>query len=299
MAWLSAIPRDEYTFPDVWMLYDVNFGHLRRFNKDALWRAWTVLPIVLGAKYGSPDRAKLVSSIAAKPALHWRGGSRLLGESTLRKWVARYADGGLDALTRKPPNNAGQPRVHLSRVWDQAMRAIDAREPQIAEIARKVRGKVRELWRDGRPSRNAVRAAALPFVVELSRAAGLSTPDEELRTLCTVPPCFAEAERPSSLRRHRPLALPPIGAAIPVPAPEQLALMPDMTTPQPAPVIDPDAEWCLLVLRPGAQGGGAVPASLGKWLGRQFKVSSVHFVSAETADHVAGSLRIGRGRAAA
>ena len=53
-----------------------------------------------------------------------------------------------------------------------------------------------------------------------------------------------------------------------------------------------DLGWCVLVMRPDDRGGSGVGTgnALGRWLGRQFKVSSVHFVSAEDAGLVIETL---------
>lgn len=50
-------------------------------------------------------------------------------------------------------------------------------------------------------------------------------------------------------------------------------------------------EWCLLLMRPDKGGRNGTAPALGRWLDRGFKVSSMHFVTAEVAAELPAIIR--------
>jgi hypothetical protein len=164
-------------------------------RQEAEWRLSVIQPILCETAPGSPARAARVATAASNLVSHWRGHPHRIGERTIQRWIARYEASGVHGLMRKAPCDSGERRVHLSRSWDQTMRCAGLTETQLAEIAGKVRQRVRSEWRSGTPSWPTVQLNTLPTVAGLTRAAGIDKPSIEMRALCQVPRRFIEAER--------------------------------------------------------------------------------------------------------
>nr|WP_294557726.1 hypothetical protein [uncultured Rhodopila sp.] len=285
--WLEAQP-GHLTFAKLLAAHIARFGSAGALSPQALWRAWLIQPVIRDTDPGSRERGAAIAEIARQTLPDWMGRARRVAEKTVRSWVADYATGGPAALARKPPSNRAQPRVHVSRAWDQAMRTAGIAEGTLAGIARALRDKVRLLWSDGRPNRTVVLQGATPFLMEQTRLAGLILPAEQMESICDVPRRLVESERPRGRSSGTSRAKLP-SSIVPRVVPE-LELVP----PAPKPPIggEPAGDWCLLIMRPGTPAGAAgTGAAFGKWLGRNFKVSSVHFVPPDVADEVASGLR--------
>jgi hypothetical protein len=288
-AWLEAQP-SHLTFPKLLAAHVARFGTAGALSPQALWRAWLIQPVIRDTDPGSRERGAAIAEIARQTLPDWMGRARRVAEKTVRSWVADYATGGPAALARKPPSNAAQPRVHVSRAWDQAMRTASIAEGTLAGIARALRDKVRSLWSDGRPSRTIVLQGATPFLIEQTRLAGLILPAEQMEAICDVPRRLVESERPRGRSSGGSHAKPP--SRIPARVVPELELVPDAPKPPIGGDAEPRGDWCLLIMRPGTPAGAAgTGAAFGKWIGRNFKVSSVHFVSPDVADDVVSGLR--------
>jgi hypothetical protein len=126
------------------------------------WRLALVQQVCRTTAPRSPERAARIREVAGATTRDWRGRPRMLGERTLRDWIARYEAKGFEGLMRKAPRNAGVRRVCLSRHWNYAMRQAGLSDAQMAEIAEKVRRHVRSAWRSGAPSWPTVQLMCFP-----------------------------------------------------------------------------------------------------------------------------------------
>ena len=202
--WLEAQP-GHLTFAKLLAAHVARFGTAGALSPQALWRAWLIQPVIRDTDPGSRERGAAIAEIARQILPDWMGRARQVAEKTVRSWVSEYATGGPAALARKPPSNRAQPRVHVSRAWDQAMRTAGIAEGTLAGIARALRDKVRLLWSDGRPNRTVVLQGATPFLMEQTRLAGLILPAEpHLSCTCCCMQLPASRLFPTRRLPHQP-----------------------------------------------------------------------------------------------
>ncbi|HYH20428.1 MAG TPA: hypothetical protein VD995_17620 [Azospirillum sp.] len=167
-----------------------------------MWKLQIIQPIRQQTQSGTTERAAMIAMLAAKPVPDWKGTHRTLGESTIRDWIVRYEAKGIEGLMRKARTDRGQRRVVISRAWDTLAETMGLSEAEQERIAAEVRRHVASQWRSGAPTWPTVQLNCLPFVVELTKAAGCSTAEEDLRVACMLPRELIEAER-----HHRAVAI--------------------------------------------------------------------------------------------
>ena len=69
---------------------------------------------------------------------------------TLNRWLADYEAEGLGGLMNRRPSNAGQTRVFVSRIFDQAFRDAGYQDELLGTIAGEVKATLKGLWKSRR-----------------------------------------------------------------------------------------------------------------------------------------------------
>lgn len=154
----------------------------------ALWRLELIQP-ALAHDRGSSARKSAAREIVGR---HRQPDGRLktVSERTIYNWIKRYEDGGIAALANKPSNAKAQPRVLITRKWDQAVRLPDAVKREIAEDLQRY---IRSLWSNGTAGWRHVCQLSSAKLMELTSDAGWNT--EDLHAVCDVNRSLAERAR--------------------------------------------------------------------------------------------------------
>ena len=132
----------------------------------------------------------ITSALAAKPRSTARGDAILLAAEasgrtprTIRRWIRRYKEKGVRGLARKRPDNAGQPRVWISRPFDRAWYVAGGSPATLQEIAADLTKALKGLWasRAERAGGVEIRRLAEFLLLELGEAKGMALPQEAHR----------------------------------------------------------------------------------------------------------------------
>jgi len=164
---------------------------------------WELIRRAAALPEGSSARADMIRQLAAEPVRVPGGARRQVGESTIRAWLRAYAEKGLAGLCRKPRSDRGNDRVMISRTWDDGVSLSDEVK---AEIVAKLITRVKSAWAEagGGKGKGAAKGGggwkvccrlATTRLIELTRAAGLDLPTQQLLALCEVPRGFVESHR--------------------------------------------------------------------------------------------------------
>ena len=163
---------------------------------DWEWRLELLRP-ALAQPFGSAERAATLDEIAA--TARYVGGERRgkpISKRTLYAWIKAYdkEGGGVHQLMRKAREDRGKKRVTLSRKWDALADQAALTDDVRAEIAAAVVKRLKSLWAAGTPSWPTVQLNCMPYVMELSRKAGIATDDDALREACLLPKALVKKD---------------------------------------------------------------------------------------------------------
>ena len=135
----------------------------------AKWHAEIIEPALAFVR-GTRGRGEALRALAEKKHIRPTDGRPMrFTEATLREFCARFEDGGVHALMRKPRRQEGQPRCRVNRRWEAE---CPLPEPVKSRLAEEIEGYVRGLWVAGAPSRSKVRMMASAELSKRCREAG-------------------------------------------------------------------------------------------------------------------------------
>lgn len=135
----------------------------------AKWYAEIIEPALAFAR-GTRGRGEALRALAEKTHIRPTDGRPMrFTEATLRDFCARFEDGGVHALMRKPRRQEGQPRCRVNRRWEAE---CPLPEPVKSRLAEEIEDYVRGLWVAGAPSRSKVRMMASAELSKRCREAG-------------------------------------------------------------------------------------------------------------------------------
>ncbi len=135
----------------------------------AKWHAEIIEPALAFAR-GTRGRGEALRALAEKTHIRPTDGRPMrFTEATLREFCARFEDGGVHALMRKPRRQEDQPRCRVNRRWDAE---CPLPEPVKSRLAEEIEDYVRGLWAAGAPSRSKVRMMASAELSKRCREAG-------------------------------------------------------------------------------------------------------------------------------
>ncbi|KAA0683343.1 helix-turn-helix domain-containing protein [Roseomonas genomospecies 6] len=166
-----------------------------RLSDSWAWRH-SLIRSALAHPRGSSERSTAVTEIAR--TARYQAGARRgqpVSERTLYAWIAEYEAAGFAGLMRKARADRGQRRVVISRTWDALAEAAGLSEAEQERIAAAVQRHIASQWRSGAPTWPTVQLNSLPFVMALTREAGCTVNDDELRAACMLPRDLIERER--------------------------------------------------------------------------------------------------------
>lgn len=135
----------------------------------AKWHAEIIEPALTFTR-GTRGRGEALRALAEKTHIRPTDGRPMrFTEATLREFCARFEDGGVHALMRKPRRQEDQPRCRVNRRWDAE---CPLPEPVKSRLAEEIEDYVRGLWVAGAPSRSKVRMMASAELSKRCREAG-------------------------------------------------------------------------------------------------------------------------------
>lgn len=135
----------------------------------AKWHAEIIEPALAFVR-GTRGRGEALRALAEKTHIRPTDGRPMrFTEATLRDFCARFEDGGVHALMRKPRRQEGQPRCRVNRRWEAE---CPLPEPVKSRLAEEIEDYVRGLWVAGAPSRSKVRMMASAELSKRCREAG-------------------------------------------------------------------------------------------------------------------------------
>lgn len=117
----------------------------------------------------------------------------------IERKVSKATAGGLKALMRKRRETKPESRLILTKRWDAATAGLD--DALRAEIARKARQRIRDLWGSG-AAYSVVQRLAGEYLADLTLKAGIGVTFAEVMPACELPKGVVEAGR--SARRVHP-----------------------------------------------------------------------------------------------
>lgn len=142
--------------------YQVSLSSLSEALDRPLMEAWDTLPLAAASerRTASAQSATIGQRFEAiREALDHPEGSKARGaavaaaasrrgvsERTVERWIANYAVHGMAGLGRQKPANAGQRRVVVSKVFDNAFRAAGGDDDQLAVQSEAITQDLRGLW---------------------------------------------------------------------------------------------------------------------------------------------------------
>lgn len=165
------------------------------------WRMDVAARLAAHGAPGSPERARAVQDAAH--LITFREGKRagqLVGERTLRGWIAAYEKRGRIAPLKLARADRGKARVVAWRAWDRAMDAAGIPKARQQEVAAELRNLVRGMWGHGAPSAFTIRTFMQDLCWDVAVREGLALQPKDRKALCRPPSNFVMAKE---LRRAR------------------------------------------------------------------------------------------------
>jgi|GEM_PF-1450387 len=136
----------------------------------------------------TPERAKLIQALAQTERYPYgKKKGKLVGETTIRKWVNDYENQGYAGLIRQRRSDLKKPRALISRPWDKAVKDLGLSDEECKKLAAALKLEVRAQWANGAPSASTVQMNVLAFAMQQLRRAGCTLADDELRPICQIP----------------------------------------------------------------------------------------------------------------
>ena len=146
------------------------------------------------------DGKDLAIRTVCREALYPCGARR--GKPVARKsvydWIAAYEREAMAGALRKRRDDAGRPRVTISREWDAFVPDSTVREAIKTKLIRRIKGE----WHSGTPSAATIQFNVRPDLMRMTREAAPGVPLETLRSACLVPLPFIRR-----FEHHRRVAL--------------------------------------------------------------------------------------------
>lgn len=166
-----------------------------RLEGDWEWRHSIIRPALAHPRGSAGRSAAVVETARSARYQSGKKRGRAVSERTLYAWIAEYEDKGFAGLMRKARADRGERRVTISTKWDALADGANVSEAERERIAAEVRRHIASQWRSGAPTWPAVQLNCLPFLMALTREAGCTLSNDELRPACMVPRELIEAQR--------------------------------------------------------------------------------------------------------
>lgn len=160
----------------------------------ALWRLEIIQP-ALSHDRGTAARKATAQELAGKRRQP-DGKLKTISERTIYNWIKRYEDGGIAALANKPSNAKSQPRVLVTRKWDEAVKLPSAIKQGIADDLQRY---IRSLWSNGTAGWRHVCQLSSAKLMELTLDAGWHVDADTIKDTCEVNRSLAERWRSHSV----------------------------------------------------------------------------------------------------
>jgi hypothetical protein len=149
--------------------YAMNVELRTKQYQVAKWHAEIIEPALTFVR-GTRGRGEALRALAERTHIRPTDGRPLrFSEATLRDFCARFEDGGVHALMRKPRRKEDQPRCRVNRRWDAECPLAESVKSRLAD---EIEDYVRGLWVAGAPSRGKVRMMASAELSRRCREAG-------------------------------------------------------------------------------------------------------------------------------
>ncbi|WP_165791847.1 Mu transposase C-terminal domain-containing protein [Thalassospira marina] len=160
----------------------------------AMWRLEIIQPALAHGR-GTASRKATAQELAGKRRQP-DGKVKTVSERTIYNWIKRYEDGGIAALANKPSNAKSQPRVLVTRKWDDAVKLPSAVKQGIADELQRY---IRSLWSNGTAGWRHVCQLSSAKLMELTLDAGRHVDADTIKETCEVNRSLAERWRSHSV----------------------------------------------------------------------------------------------------